>query len=394
MQQVQLKKNEERRLKAGHLWVFSNEIAVQETPLNQFAPGEVVEVVSQGGKVLGSGYINPQSLIAFRLCSRDRKNPFSASMIVHRLKVALAMRERLFENDCYRLIHGEGDFLPGLVVDRYGPHLVVQITTAGMELMKEAIIDALVKVIKPASIFLSNTSKVRELEGLPLYSEAVYGDVPEVAQVKEAGLVFSAPIQSGQKTGWFYDQRDNRALLRKFSRNARVLDVYSYIGGWGINAAAAGASEVVCIDASQQACDFVLENARQNGLSNVEALQGNAITLLKSLREQGERFDVIVLDPPAFIKRRKDMKNGLQGYRTINQLAIRLLARDGILVSCSCSHHLSRDSLLKVMNESSRHLDRSMQILAQGYQSADHPTLPAIPETDYLKSIFSRVLPS
>ncbi len=389
---LRLKKNEDKRLRAGHLWVFSNEIDTKATPLTTFEPGQPVVVEDLHGKPVGTGYVNPHSLICARLVGRDKRYPFSSSLLVHRLKVALSLREKLFDKPFYRWVFGEGDGLPGLVVDRYDDVLVVQLTTAGMEVIKQDIIAALQKVAAPAAILLRNDSSVRKLEGLELYTETAFGEVPEYVDVIEHGLNFRVPLATGQKTGWFYDQHDNRASLRRFVEGKRVLDVFSYAGAWGLQAAAAGATEVICVDESERAHGLIQHNASQNGLvDKVQAVQQEAFVALKALQEKGERFDVIVLDPPAFIKRKKDFKQGTQAYRRINELAMRLLEKDAVLVSCSCSHHMPQQELMRQMQQAARHVDRFMQILLVGGQAPDHPVHPAIPETAYLKAIFARL---
>lgn len=389
---LRLKRNEARRLRAGHLWVFSNEVDVAHTPLTAFEPGDPAEVQDDRGRFIGSGYVNPHSLICARICSRDRHHPWSASLIVHRLRVALSLREMLFEQPFYRLVHGESDGLPGLVVDRFDEVLVAQIGAAGMERMKDDIIAALEKVLKPAAIWLRNDNPIRALEQLPQYSEAALGETPETVRLIEHGACFDVPLKTGQKTGWYFDQRDNRVRLRRLVKGKRVLDVFSYIGAWGIQAAHGGASAVVCADDSQSALDAVRENAALNKVDTiVETRQGDAFTLLQALHAAGQRFDVVVLDPPAFVKRKKDLKRGLEAYRRLNQLVMRLLAKDAILVSCSCSYHVPLEALVAQMYAAARHVSRDMQILGFGGQAADHPVHPAIPETNYLKAVFARL---
>lgn len=392
---LKLKKNEERRIRAGHLWVFSNEVNTKETPFDQYQPGQLVDVQASNGKSLGLAYVNPASLICARMMSRDPKYPPDQSLLVHRIKVALSLRETYFDKPYYRLVYGESDFLPGLVVDRYGEILVVQITTAGMEVMKNEIVAALDKVLRPSGILLRNDSSAREREGLPMYVESVLGDVPEVVQLEDSGVVYQAAVHTGQKTGWYYDQRLNRESLGHFVKDRRVLDVFSYIGAWGVKAAVEGAKEVICVDASATALEQVGFNAELNNVADrMSGLQGDAFDVLKALRQDKERFDVVVVDPPAFIKRKKDYKEGREAYRRINQLAMQVLAKDGILVAGSCSHHMPRQELQKTLLQSARHLDRNMQVLLQGYQGPDHPVHPAIPETEYLKAIFCRIIPA
>jgi 23S rRNA (cytosine1962-C5)-methyltransferase len=386
-----LKKNEERRLRQGHLWVYSNEVNVERTPLTAFTPGQPVQILGNDGKPLGCGYVNPHSLICARLVSREPAQVLDRSLLVHRLNIALALRERLYAQPYYRLVYGESDSLPGLVVDRFGDVLSVQITTAGMEVLKEDVVAALDKVVKPRVILLRNDSSARAPEGLGSYVESALGEAPEVVTVEENGVRYEAPLLTGQKTGWFYDHRDNRARMQRYAQGARVLDVFSYIGGWGIAAAAAGAAQVTCVDASGPALDQVQRNATLNGVADkVDAIEGDAFEALKALRADKERFDVVIVDPPAFIKRKKDAKEGIQAYRRINQAALQLLGKDGILVAASCSFHLQREVFLDLLHQSARHLDRQMQILEQGHQGPDHPVHPAIPETEYIKCFTAR----
>lgn len=391
---LRLKKNEERRLRAGHLWVYSNEVDTARTPLTAFAPGQPVRIEAANGKPLGTGYVNPHSLICARLVSRDSGHVLDRSLLVHRLNVALSLRERLYARPYYRLVHGEGDALPGLIVDRYGDVLVVQLTTAGMEQVRDALIDALEKVLKPTGILLRNDSPVRALEGLHNYVEEI-GRVPPQVDLEENGTHFRAHLQAGQKTGWFYDQRENRARLARYVNGLRVLDLFSYAGGWGVQMACAGAREVLCVDTSSEALAQVAVNAGLNGVeARVQTRRGDAFDVLRELREAREQFDVVVLDPPAFIKRKKDVKAGIEAYQRINQQAMQVLAKDGILVTASCSYHLEAGTLQQLVLAAARHLDRSVQILERGRQGPDHPTHAAIPETEYLKALYCRVLPA
>src|SRR5215469_7670156 len=386
-----LKKNEDRRLRAGHLWVFSNEVDTARTPLKPFQPGDPVEIQDSKGHVVGTGYVNPNSLIAARILSRDPAHLPGRSLLVHRLKVALALRERLYPQPYYRLVFGESDGLPGLVVDRYGEVLVAQITTAGMERLKSDIVAALEKVIGPKVILFRNDVGIRELEGLPLYAETALGMPPSAVTVVEHGLKFEVPFEGGQKTGWFFDQHDNRARLLRYVKGKRVLDLCSYVGAWGLQAAARGAQSVCCVDSSAAALEWVGRNATANRVQ-VATREEDAFDALKALREAGEKFDVLVLDPPAFVKRKKDLAAGREAYRRLNQLAMQVLERDSLLISCSCSHHMSGADLLSAIQSAARHLDRDAQVLEQGTQAPDHPVHPAIPETAYLKAFFVRVV--
>jgi 23S rRNA (cytosine1962-C5)-methyltransferase len=386
-----LNPNAERRLRAGHVWIYSNEIDTKKSPLKNFEAGEQVLVHAANGKPLGIAYINPHTLICARLFSRDHL--LDKSLLVHRINIALALRERVFGEPYYRLIYGDSDALPGLVVDRFGDYLVVQINTAGMERVRDDIVTALNQVIKPRGILLKNDSRVRQSEGLTEYVEVAFGEVPEHVELIENGCRFLAPVFGGQKTGWFYDHRNARARLAPYVKGRRTLDVFSYIGGWGMQAAINGASEVIFVDSSATALELVARNAELNNVGAIaKTIEGSAFDVLKDLHEQGEKFDTIILDPPAFIPRRKDIKAGSEAYRRVNELAIRLLNRDGFLISGSCSLHLTRTELVDILRAASRHLDRQLQVLEQHTQGADHPVHPAIAETEYLKSVFCRVL--
>jgi 23S rRNA (cytosine1962-C5)-methyltransferase len=307
------------------------------------------------------------------------------------MRAALRLRDRLYPNPYYRLVYGESDGLPGLVVDRYGTVCVVQIGTAGMELLKPEIQKALRQLLRCEAVFYKNDGSARELEGLSSYAEAAVGRIDDPVLVVEDGLEFLAPLASGQKTGWFFDQAGNRRTLSKYVRlGSRVLDVFSYVGAWGVRAARSGAREVICIDSSAAALELAAANAARNGVK-IDGRRGDAFEALEALAREGAGFDVIVIDPPAFAKRRKDLPKALAAYKRLNQLAIQALANDGILVSCSCSAHLSAEDLQEAIAKAARGADRQLQIMEMGGQAPDHPVHPAIPETRYLKAYFCRV---
>ncbi len=392
---LRLKANADRRLRGGHLWVFSNEVDVAATPLTAFAAGDQAILETSSGKPLGIVALSPNNLICARLLSRDIRHSLDKSLLVHRLQVALSLRERLFDSPCYRLVYGDSDLLPGLVIDRFHDILVVQLASATMEQHKGALIEALVQVLKPRGILFKNDSAARDAEGLQRYVETAFGVVPEWVALEENGVRFEAPVLGGQKTGWFYDHRMNRARLAPYVKGKRVLDLFSYIGGWGVQAAAFGASEVFCVDGSALALDGVERNAALNGVAEkVTCIEGDVFAALRELKAAEERFDVVVADPPAFIKRKKDLKNGEAAYRRLNEAAMRLLSKDGILVSASCSMHLPEDDLQNILLQSARHLDRNIQLLERGAQGPDHPVHPAIVETRYIKSLTVRLLPN
>lgn len=388
---LQLRKNEDRRIRAGHLWVFSNEVDTGRTPLGSFGPGEMATLTDADGRSLGSVYVNPRSLIAARLVSRTPNQPLNREMLRQRIGAALRLRDALFARPFYRLVYSEGDFLPGLVVDRYGDVLVVQITTAGMERVIEDVVAVLAELLEPCAVLLQNDGPFRALEGLPAYREQRLGPVPAVVELIENGIRFRAPLLEGQKTGWFYDHRPNRALLRRYAPGKRVLDLFCYIGGWGVQAALAGATEVLSVDSSAAALEGLAANAELNCVGDrVTGQRGDARAVLRSLAGAGEHFDVVILDPPALIKRRRDLKAGQRAYHQLNRDALEVLAPGGTLVSASCSYHLSRDALLRAVLRAGRDAGRELQLLEQGHQGADHPVHPAVSETAYLKALFVR----
>jgi len=388
---LRLKRGEERRLAAGHLWAFSNEIDTERTPLGDFAPGAIAELRTYRDAFIGYASVNPHALICARILSRTASQPVDAALIERRLAAALALRERLGSARYCRWVFGESDLLPGLVLDRYGDLVVGQIATAGMEALKDAIEAGVRTVVSPRALFWKNDSAARDLEHLPQVAEVAFGDIPAETEVVESGISYSAPLAGGQKTGWFYDQSANRTRLARYvSPGARVLDVCSYAGAWAVSALRYGAASAHCVDSSQNALDFAQANARRNGAS-VTVTRADAFDALKALAEQGERYDIVILDPPAFIKRKKDLPQGQAAYRKLNQLALAVMAEEGVLISCSCSYHLAADDLLTAIQSAARHTGRFVQILEAGGQSPDHPVHPAIPETRYLKAFFCRV---
>jgi len=392
--ELRLKKNEERRLRAGHLWVYSNEVDTAATPLKSLSAGEQVKVCDQRGNTLGFACVNPKTLICARLYSFGRHPQLDAGLISERLATALAWRTQCFDEPCYRWIYGESDGLPGLVVDRYFDVLVVQITAAGMELLKETILEALTGLVKARVVLLKNDTPARELEGLASYTETPVGSLPDSIKLVENQVHFEAPLAAGQKTGWYYDHRLNRARLSSYAKDKRILDVFSYVGAWGIQALDAGAQSLLCVDSSKTFLQVAEQNAKRNQHADaIETLADDAFDVLKQLQVENRRFDIVILDPPAFIKRRKDMKEGSQAYQRINRLAMKLVEAGGLLVSASCSHHLSAEQLKNEIRRAAMKNRQQLQIVEQGHQGPDHPVHPAMPETEYLKAFFCRLLP-
>ena len=353
---LRLKSNADRRLRSGHLWIYSNEVDTKLSPLNAFKVGDQALIESASGKPLGIAVLSPQTLVCARLVSRDIEHRLDKSLLVHRLNIALSLRERLFSTPFYRLVHGEGDLLPGLEIDRFGDIVVVQITAACMEPHKDIILEALLQVCKPTGVLWRNDANTRDAEGLERYLEVAFGEVPEWVQLLENDLVYNAPLLQKKALGWHYDQRFNRLQAAVYCTDKRVLSVYSDVGSWAIPAALAGATEVLCADASAQALDALEQNAQLNDIGEtLLCAEGDVLETLQALKSDEERFDVIIVDPPAFIKRKKDQKSGEAGYRKLYEHCIRLLSRDGILICSSRSPFYSEDSMHSTLLASARH---------------------------------------
>ena len=386
-------KGADRRLRGGHLWVYSNEVDSKRSSLGHFEPGDTVCVRTADGKLLGSAYMEPQSLICARLYAPGAPRQLDQALFESHLRTALQGRQSAFDLPYYRLVYGDSDTLPGVVIDRFGDYLVVQLNNQGIEGYREPLLQALIQILHPAGILLRGDSRSRREQGLSDASEVVHGEVPAEVPLEENGVQFLAPVFEGQKTGWFYDHRMARARLASWVRDKSVLDVYSYIGGWGVQAAAFGAAQVCCLDSSARALAGVAANARLNGLEDrVSVRRGSAPETMAAMRDEGCQYDILILDPPAFIQRKKDLKKGIVAYRRINELGLQLLRPGGLLVSGSCSMHLSRSDLMFAMQQAAVRAGCQLRVVEQGAQGPDHPIHPAIPETEYLKAIFARKL--
>lgn len=384
METVHLKRT--KRLLAGHLWVFSNELS--ENP-KKYAPGSLVEVHDMKNACLGTGYINPHSLIAIRLLSRG-KATVDKAFIRLGIRRALELRKRFFDGaDAFRAVFSEGDYLPGLIVDRYGPCLVVQFLTLGIEMLRETILEVLDELFAPETIVLRNDSRVRRLEGLQLEKAVVKGDLKNLPVIREDGVLFEIDPLEGQKTGFFLDQRMNRISLKRFVRGGTGLDLFSYSGAWAMQCAAVGAV-VSCVDSSGKALGLASGNAALNGFQeSVHLIEEDVFAFLgreSSLR--GRTYDFIVCDPPAFVKSSKDIKEAVRAYRELNEQCMRLLKPGGILATSSCSYHLSKELFVEMLNAAARNTSRGLRLLEMRSQAPDHPVLLSMSETDYLKCAF------
>lgn len=384
MLKIVLGKGEDRRIRGGHPWVFSNEIREVQ---GEKIPGAAAEVYTAGGDLLGTGYYNPRSLIAVRLLAKERADIDSADFYRERIMKALAYRHALYPGlITFRAVYGEGDFLPGLVVDRYGDFLTVQFLTMGIDCRRELIREVLTDIFQPRGIVARNDAAVRSLEGLEETVEILSGDIPQNIEIEEHGLRFRVDLLGGQKTGHFLDQKENHLLLQKIAAGKEVLDCFSYSGSWGIHAAAFAAAHVTCLDISDRAIALARENALINGLEGMMTFETvDVFDRLRSLRGQGRRFDVIVLDPPAFVKSKKTLKEAEKGYLTINRRAMEILTRGGYLITCSCSYHMERELFRDLLARAAQQAGRSMRLVKVRSQAPDHPVLLAVPETEYLK---------
>ena len=381
---VRLLPGRHKRARTGHPWIFSNEVEMTAA-VKALPPGTVVTFRESGGAAIGGGFFNPHSLIAGRLLTRDAA-PVDRALIGRRIGAALALRTRLFDAPFYRLVHSEADALPGLIVDRYRDIAVVEINAAGMEQIKHDVLAALDAAIAPRAVLLKNDGPARSLEGLP--SEVAWRGAPPDGPVEivENGVRFLADLAGGQKTGWFYDHRANRALAARFAANGSVLDLFSYLGGFGIQAAAAGASRVVMIDRSQPALDLATRSAALNGVAErCSFMRAYAFDAMESFAVGGERFDVVIADPPAFVKSRKDLASGARGYRKMVRLAAPLVAPGGILFAASCSHHVDAAMFAEEVRRGLADARRTGRILFAGGAGPDHPVHPFLPESAYLK---------
>lgn len=391
MSRLTLLKGHDRRVRSGHPWIFSNEIAPGET---KPAPGASVELYSHGGEFLGIGSYNPQSLIALRLLSRRRESIDSIEFYRQRIEAAWHQRQRHYEPDqAIRVVYGEADGLPGLVVDRYGEVLSLQLLTLGMEQRRELITAALQDLFSPAAIVARNDVAVRELEGLPQQVELLSGQLPQELIVAEHNLRFAVDVLGGQKTGHFLDQKENHLALRGRVEGGRVLDLFCYSGSWAIHAGHFGAREVLGVDISAGAVAQAEKNARLNGLEQVcRFTRADVFDLLRDLARQKQQFDTLVLDPPAFVKSRKKLPEAIKGYLTINRRALELVAPGGYLFTCTCSHHLDRVTFLDLLRQAGQQSGRTLILEEMRGQAYDHPVLLACPETDYLKCAILKVL--
>jgi 23S rRNA (cytosine1962-C5)-methyltransferase len=381
---IRLAKGRSKRLRAGHPWVFSNEIEM-DLAAKALPSGSLVTLMDAGDERLGVATFNPHSLIAARVLSRRAAESVDAAFLAERLRAALSLREALFPTPHYRLVHSEADRLPGLIVDRYGDVLAVQTNTAGMENLLPMLLEAMMTVLAPRAVVLVNDSPVRKLEGLDQHHAIAYGQVDGPVELVENGCRFVADLTGGQKTGWFFDQRDNRAFMARLAQGRRVLDVYTYAGGFAVQAAMAGAAEAWAVDRSEHSLALADQAARLNGVQ-VRTVRAEAFAEMERLALAKERFGVVVADPPAFVKSRKDLGAGAKGYRKMARLAAALVEPGGFLLCASCSHHMPAETFAEEIGHGLHLAGRSGRILRSAGAAPDHPVHPWLPESAYLKA--------
>ena len=381
---IKLKPKEGRRARAGAPWIFSNEIQM-DGAAKTLAPGSVVNVLFDDGQPLGTGYFNPKSLIGVRLLDPALDTVIGTGFFVRRIERALKIREAVYTRPFYRLAHAEGDGLPGLTLDRFGDTVVAQITTAGMEALIEPLLAALEKTIAPAHVILRGDAPSRALEGLGEYVRAAKGDAARIA-VEENGARYFADLTEGQKTGWYYDQRDNRAFMASLAKGKSVLDAYSYTGGFGIAAAKAGAAETICLDSSAPALQLAEESAAANGVS-IKAVKADVFEEMERLAAAKETFDIVIADPPPFVRARKDLEPGAKAYRKLARLAAQVVAPGGFLLLASCSHNIPVERFAAECAAGIARAPRQATLIRQAGAGPDHPVHPMLPETAYLKAL-------
>ncbi len=387
---IRLTRGREHALLDGYLWVYAGHIAdVAGEP----APGDVVDVCTHSGRLIGRGFFNPHSKIRVRLLT-GRDEPLNDAFWTRRLGRACSFRRRVVsETTAYRLVHGESDFLPGLIVDRYGDVLVMQLLSFGMERRKERLADLLMRESGATAVYLRNDAHARSLEGLPVEQGFLRGGGATRIEVQEGRARFVVDIEHGQKTGWFCDQRENRLAAASLAGGAAVLEAFCHTGAFGIQAALHGAASVLGLDVSREAVAMARAHAVSNKVDGRCAYrEADAFEELRRLERAGDRFDLVVLDPPSFARSKQAVPQALAGYKQINLRALRLVKPDGMLVSCSCSHHVSEEQFWSMLQEAARDARRPLRLIERRSQARDHPVLVAMPETRYLKCVIVQVL--
>jgi 23S rRNA (cytosine1962-C5)-methyltransferase len=387
MPTIQLLPERHRRLRGGHPWAYSNELTMTPSA-KALEPGCLVRLQAANGEPLGIASFNARTLIAARLLTRQSDRTIDSDFFAERIAAALALRERLFDRPFYRLVHAEADQLPGTIIDRYGEALVVQLNTAGMQRLEASLMAALHSVLRPRAILLRNDSSARALEGLASEVRLAHGEIEDPLLLEENGARFPVDLMGGQKTGWFFDQRDNRAAVAQLAQGAEMLDLFAYAGGFAIQAAKAGARSVTMLDRSKPALARAMEAARLNEVGDIcQPLAEDALATAERMAGEGRRFDLVVADPPAFVKSKKDLSVGLRAYRKLARDAAQLVRPGGFLFLASCSHNVEPAIFAEEVARGLAAARRSGRILRQAGAAADHPVHPFLPESAYLKAL-------
>ena len=380
----------QKKLLQGHPWVYGNEIERVE---GEIVDGDLVTVVDFRGRYMGTGFYNSCSLITVRLLTH-RQEEITDELIASRVKAACDYRRFVMQRegtDSCRLIYGEADRLPGVIADRFGGVIVLQVLALGMERYTQVIADALIACEQPTCLLLNNDDAIRIKEGMTCFTKVLHGELPGETIISENGVKLAVDVRGGQKTGYFLDQKDNHLFLRQFCRDARVLDCFSYIGGFALNAAMGGAREVTAVDISESAVELIRRNAALNG-AQINAVCANCFDFLRAQVKAGEKYDVVVLDPPAFTKAHANMANACRGYKEIALSAMRLLPAGGVLATHSCSYHMPEDVFVNTVLSAAQDLHRQVRVITLRRQDIDHPVLAGYPESHYLKSLWLQML--
>ena len=388
MAEVTLRRTRETRVRGGHPWIYASEIERVE---GEFENGGIVDVKDFRGKFIGRGFYNPLSQISLRILTR-RDEPCDRAFFEKRIRDAWEYRKRLCDPDSCRLIYSESDFLPGLVVDKFADVLVLQSLSLGIERIKDMLCDLLMEVVRPAGIWERSDVPVRRLEGMEMTTGLLRGEVPDRVEMRENGIRFLVDVRHGQKTGFFLDQKENRAAIAPLCPGARVLDCFCHNGSFSLHAARYGAASVLGVDISDEALLTARENAALNGLENVSFEVHNCFDHLRELTDAGELFDLVILDPPAFTKNKAAVASALRGYKEINLRGLRLVRPGGFLVTCSCSQHVLPDAFQDIVNQAARDAKKRIRLVESRTQGKDHPLLPQSVETRYLKCMILQVM--
>jgi len=388
MATITLRKTRETRVRGGHPWIYASEI---EKVDGEFENGDIVDVCDFRGKFIGRGFYNPNSQISLRILTRNDE-PCDRSFFAKRIRDAWVYRQQMCDPDSCRLIYSESDFLPGLVVDKYGDVLVLQSLSLGIERIKDMIADLLMEIVRPMGIWERSDVPVRRLEGMEQTTGLLRGEVPDLVEMKENGIIFGVDVKNGQKTGFFLDQKENRAAIAPFCKDAKVLDCFCHNGSFSLHAAKFGAKSVLGVDISEEALVVARENARRNNLTNVTFEAHNCFDLLREMTDNNEKFDVVILDPPAFTKNKAALQSALRGYKEINLRGLKLVRDGGYLVTCSCSQHVLTEMFQDMVNQAARDAKKRIRLVEYRTQGKDHPLLPQSIETKYLKTMILQVM--